>query len=87
MPIIIYGAYKPEDNPGKHKKDNPGRGCKSERKHTPITSEKQQGLFGAELARRKRGEKGRMPGITTEELRKHLKESKGKELPKKAKKR
>lgn len=51
------------------------------RKHTPITSEKQRGLFGAELARRKKGQKGRMKGITTEELRGHLKESKGKGLP------
>lgn len=54
------------------------------RKHTPIVSKKQQGLFGAELQRRKEGRKGRVPSITTEELRGHLKESKGKELPKKA---
>ena len=65
-------------------KRNPGKGC-SKRKHTPITSQKQRGLFGAELARRKAGKKGRMPGITKEELRTHLKESKGKKLPKKAK--
>ena len=51
------------------------------RKHTPITSAKQQGLFGAELARRKAGKEGRMSGIKTEELRSHLKESKGKDLP------
>lgn len=56
------------------------------RKHTPITSKKQRGLFGAELARRKAGKTGRMKGITTKELRSHLKESGGKKLPKKAKK-
>ncbi len=56
------------------------------RKHTPIVSKKQRGLFGAELARKKAGKKGRMKGITTTELRKHLKESKGKKLPKKARK-
>lgn len=54
----------------------------SHRKHTPIVSQKQRGLFGAELARRGRGAKGCMPGITTTELRSHLKESKGKKLPK-----
>lgn len=57
--------------------------CKH-RKHTPIVSKKQRGLFGAEYARRKKGKKGRMKGITVKELRKHLKESKGKKLPKKA---
>ena len=57
----------------------------SHRKHTPIVSEKQRGLFGAEYARRKAGKKGRMSGITTEELRSHLKESKGKKLPARAK--
>jgi len=65
----------------------PGKGCKKAgRKHTPITSKKQRGLFGAELARRKSGKAGSMPGITTEELRGHLKESKGKKLPAKARK-
>jgi len=63
----------------------PGKHCKSKRKHTPITSEKQKGLFGAELSRRKAGKKGKIPSIKTEELRGHLKESKGKKLPKKAK--
>lgn len=51
------------------------------RKHTPITSKKQQGLFGAEYQRRKEGKKGRVPSITTEELRGHLQESGGKTLP------
>lgn len=60
----------------------PGK-CKK-RKHTPIVSKKQRGLFGSELARRKEGKRPRMPGITKEELREHLKESKGKKLPKSA---
>jgi len=64
------------------KKNNPD---KKHRKHTPIVSEKQRGLFGAELARRRAGEEPRMKGITTEELERHLEESKGKDLPKKAK--
>lgn len=55
------------------------------RKHTPIVSKKQRGLFGAELARRKAGKKGKMKGITTKELTSHLEESKGKKLPKKKK--
>ena len=54
---------------------------KSGKKHTPIVSEKQRGLFGAELARRKAGKTSRMGSITTEELRSHLQESKGKNLP------
>jgi hypothetical protein len=52
------------------------------RKHTPITSKAQRGKFGAELRRRREGKKSRMKGITTAELRSHLKESKGKSLPK-----
>ena len=59
----------------------PGKGCP--RKHTPIVSKKQQGLFGAELARRRAGKTRRMAGITTKELEGHLRESKGKSLPKK----
>lgn len=58
------------------KKGNP-------RKHTPIISEKQRGLFGAELARRRAGKEGRMSGITTEELESHLRESAGKKLKRK----
>jgi len=54
--------------------------CKKKR-HTPIVSKKQRGLFGAELSRRKRGLTPRMPSITTAELRSHLKESKSKKLP------
>jgi hypothetical protein len=65
----------------------PGKGCGKggARKHTPITSKKQQGLFGAELGRRKAGQVREMKGIETSELRSHLKESKGKKLPAKAK--
>ncbi len=64
----------------------PGKGCKKGgRKHTPITSEKQRGLMGADYARAKRGEKTRT-GMSKAELRRHLKESKGKNLPAKAKK-
>lgn len=59
---------------------------KCHRKHTPITSKKQQGLFGAEYSRRKEGRYPRMKGITTGELRSHLKESGGKNLPLRAKK-
>ena len=54
------------------------------RKHTPIVSKKQRGLFGAELARRRVGKKTRMKGITTKELESHLRESGGKKLPKKS---
>jgi len=64
------------------KKDNPKR-----RKHTPIKSKKQRGLFGAEYARRKAGKKRRMKGITKKELKSHLEEAGGKKLPKKAKSR
>lgn len=57
-------------------------GCsKNGRKHTPITSEAQRGLMGAELARRRTGKEGRISGITEKELVSHLKESKGKNLP------
>jgi hypothetical protein len=67
----------------------PGKGCrkKGKRKHTPITSKAQQGLFGSELKRRRTGKKRKMKSITTKELRSHLKESKGKKLPARAKKR
>lgn len=57
------------------------------RKHTPITSEAQQGLMGAEYRRRKEGKKPRMPGITKKELGQHLRESKGKKLPPRSRKR
>jgi hypothetical protein len=53
----------------------------SHRAHTPIVSEKQRGLFGAECARRKAGKKGKMHGITEGELEGHLEEAGGKKLP------
>ena len=56
----------------------PGKGCK---KHTPIKSKAQQGKFGAELRRRKKGKQSQMSGISTGELRSHLSESRGKKLP------
>lgn len=61
------------------------RGKEKHKKHTPIVSEKQRGLFGAELARRRAGEVGKMAGITTKELEEHLEESRGKKLPKQSK--
>ena len=60
---------------------------KKHRKHTPIVSKKQRGLFGAELARRREGKKRRMPDITTKELESHLEESRGKRLVRKRRKR
>lgn len=59
--------------------------CRSSRPHTPIVSKKQQGKFGAELARRGTGKKPQMKGITTAELKSHLKESGGKKLPTRSK--
>ncbi len=55
------------------------------RKHTPIVSRAQQGMMGAEYRRRKAGKKPRMKGITTAELRSHLRESRGKKLPARSK--
>ena len=49
------------------------------RKHTPIVSKKQQGFFGAEYGRKKAGKKGKTK-MSKAELKKHLKESKGKKL-------
>jgi len=67
----------------------PGSCCrykrKSHRKHTPIVSEAQRGLFGAELARRRAGKSPQMPGITEEELVSHLREARGKRLPRRRK--
>lgn len=57
------------------------------KKHTPIVSEKQRGKFGAEYERRKEHGPVTMSGITKKELRSHLKESKGKNLPRVSKKR
>lgn len=62
------------------------KACKAKgKRHTPIVSEKQRGFFGAELARKRAGRvtKTNMP---EEELARHLHEAKGKNLPKKSKK-
>ena len=59
----------------------PGHGCKK-RKHTPITSEAEQGFFGAEYAKKKAGKKGKT-GMSKKTLARHLEESKGKNLPRK----
>lgn len=56
---------------------------KKHRKHTPITTEKQRGLFGAELARKRAGKKGKTK-MSQAELSRHLKEAKGKNLPTKS---
>ena len=61
--------------------DQSSCGKKGVRKHTPIVSEKQRGLFGSELARRRAGKSSRMKGIKTAELISHLRESRGKKLP------
>jgi hypothetical protein len=72
-----------------------GRGCKSSRAHTPFTSKVQTGAGGVAYAAKK-GEfpvsklkgpaKAMYEGMTEEELRSHLKETKGKDLPKRVKK-
>lgn len=52
-----------------------GPGCN--KKHTPITSKAQRGLFGVW-----KGNPSRRPkSITEKEVSSHLKESKGKKLP------
>jgi len=51
------------------------------RKHTPIVSKKQRGFFGAEYERGKEG-KAKKTDMSQAELKRHLKESKGKKLPK-----
>jgi len=63
----------------------PGKSC--HKKHTPIVSKAQRGKFGAELARRRSGQSRRMTGITTAELESHLRESGGKKLPARSRRR
>lgn len=55
-----------------------GKACKG-RKHTPIVSQKQRGLFGAVAG----GKKTKATGLSMAEAKRHLKEVKGKTLPKK----
>lgn len=52
-----------------------GKGCT--RKHTKITSKKQQGFFGAELSRKRRGKKSKT-AMPIAMIARHLRESKGK---------
>ena len=54
----------------------PGKGCK---KHTPIVSKKQRGLFGAELARKRAGKRGKT-SMSEATLKRHLEESRGKKF-------
>lgn len=54
------------------------------RKHTPIVSKAQRGFMGAELARKRAGKEGKTE-MSQAELARHLEESAGKDLPKKAK--
>lgn len=58
----------------------PGKGCP--RKHTPIVSEKQRRLFGAVVS----GTARKATTLTKGEARRHLKEVKGKKLPKRKRK-
>lgn len=58
--------------------------CKK-RKHTPITSEKQRGFMGVGYAKKKKGKKGKTT-MSKAELKRHLEESKGKDLPKRSRK-
>jgi len=51
---------------------------KSGRKHTPIVSEQQRKLFGAVAS----GKATKATGLSVAEAVRHLKESKGKDLPK-----
>jgi len=51
--------------------------CKH-RKHTPIVSKKQRGLFGAVAG----GKKTKATGLSVAQAKKHLKEASGKKLPK-----
>jgi len=58
---------------------------KSGRKHTPIVSKAQRGFFGAEYARKKSGKKGKTD-MSLAELKRHIKEVKGKKLPARSRK-
>lgn len=50
------------------------------RKHTPIVSEAQRKLFGAVAS----GKATKAGGLSKVEAKRHLKESKGKKLPKRS---
>jgi len=68
----------------KRKKKSKNNPKKKHRAHTPITSEAQQGFFGAELARKRAGKKTKTE-MSEAELKRHLEESGGKKLPARAK--
>jgi hypothetical protein len=55
-------------------------GCN--KKHTPIVSEAQRGLFGAVAG----GKKTKATGLSIAEAKRHLREVGGKKLPKRKKK-
>jgi len=57
-----------------------GKGCS--KKHTPIVSKAQRGLFGAKAG----GKKTKATGLTRKEAKRHMKEVKGKKLPARARK-
>ena len=52
------------------------------RKHTPIVSKAQQGLFGAVAG----GKATKASGLSVTEAKRHLREAAGKKLPAKARK-
>lgn len=54
-----------------------------DKKHTPISTEKQRRFFGAEYARKKLGKRGRAK-MSKATLKQHLKETKGKKLKQQA---
>lgn len=58
--------------PGKHSR---------KKRHTPIVSKAQRGLFGAVAA----GKKTKATGLSVAEAKRHMKEAKGKKLPKRVK--
>lgn len=62
-----------------------GKGKKGKhRKHTPIKSRAEFGFMGTEYARKKKGKKGKTD-MPLAELKRHIKEAKGKKLPARAK--
>lgn len=62
--------------PGKHCITKKGR----RRKHTPIVSKAQRGLFGARAG----GKKTKATGLSVAEAKRHMKEVAGKKLPMRA---
>lgn len=55
-----------------------GKRCRKKgRKHTPIVSKAQRGLFGARAG----GKKTKATGLSVAEAKRHMREVKGKKLP------